>query len=280
MDASSYTPIDKLENRALKNFWSATAMLGHLCALYDRGVFEAGRLMSNLLFQLAVKRKQTNTPLLEQAGIPDDFRVIVDVETLGSSMPSGVTMSPLVRLMFGLRADGGKLIPAAQWLPAVLKREPALAFSALSVDEWLDDPVIPTTQKTLTRRDLINAVRDQDGGAHSDPDTKLQKSIDYVDLINSFPASKAAHVQTPEGMTFVWELLPPVTMPLLRQISHELLSAIYSRTDVRDVICPPCLVCIFEGTNLKGACVPEGYPSVGAVYGKNPAVIRRKTAHR
>jgi hypothetical protein len=57
-------------------------MLGHLCALYDRRVFEAGRLMSNLLFQLAVKRRSTNTPLMEQVSIPDSFRVIVDTAPL------------------------------------------------------------------------------------------------------------------------------------------------------------------------------------------------------
>jgi hypothetical protein len=276
-DASSFTPTDKLENRALRNFLSATAMLGHLCALYDRGVFEAGRLMSNLLFQLAVKRKQTNTPLLEQARIPDTFRIVVDEKTLSSNLPSAATLSPLVGLMFGLRPDAGKMVPAAHWLPAVLSPGPAPTFAALSVDAWLDEPVIPTTQKTLSRRDLINAVRDQDGGAHSDPDAKLQKSIAYVELVNSFPASKAAHIQTPEGITFAWELLPPVTMPLLRQISHELLSAIYSQTDVREVIYLPSLVCIFEGTILKGACMPEGYSNIGPVHGKTPAVVRRKS---
>jgi hypothetical protein len=274
-DASSYSPSDKLDNRILRNFLSATAMLGHLCALYDRGVFEAGRLMSNLLFQLAVKRKR-NTPLLEQAGVLDSFQIIVDNNTLGSNLPLTATMSPLVELMFGLRSDAGKMIPAAYWLPAVLNPDPAPpAFSALSVDAWLDDPVIPTTQKILSRRELIDAVRDQDGGAHSDPDPKLQRSIGYVELVNAFPASKAAHIQTPGGITFVWELLPPVTMPLLRQISHELLSAIYSQTDVREVIYLPSLVCIFEGTTLKGACVPEGYSRIGPVHGKAPAVVRR-----
>lgn len=275
-EAPSYTPSDKLSNRALRNFLSATAMLGHLCALYDRGVFEAGRLMSNLLFQLAVKRRQTNTPLLEQAGIPDTFRIIVDEKTLGSNLPAAATMSPLVGPKFGLRSDAGRMVPAAYWLPAVLNPGPAPAFSALTVDAWLDDPVIPTTQKILSRRDLINSVRDQDGGAHSDPDAKLQKLIAYVELVNAFPASKAAHVQTPEGITFAWELLPPVTMALLRQISHELLSSIYSQTDVRESIYLPTLVCIFEGTNLKGACVPEGYSRIGTVHGKQPAVIQRK----
>lgn len=276
-DVSSYTPADKLDKRILRNFLSATAMLGHLCALYDRGVFEAGRLMSNLLFQLAVKRKR-NTPLLEQAGVLDTFRIIVDTKTLGSNVPSTATMSPLVGLLFGLRSDAGKMVPAAYWLPAVLNPEPAPpAFSALSIDAWLDDPVIPTTQKVLSRRDLINAVRDQDGGAHSDPDSKLQRSIGYVELVNSFPASKAAHIQIPAGITFAWELLPPVTMPILRHISHELLSAIYSQTDVREVVYLPSLVCIFEGTNLKGACVPEGYSRIGPVHGKTPAVIQRKS---
>lgn len=274
-DVFSHVPTDKLDNRALKNFLSATAMLGHLCALYDRGVFEAGRLMSNLLFQLAVKRKQTNKPLLEQVGIADSLRIIVDTTTLGSNLSSGVTMSPLVGLIFGLRSDAGKMVPAARWLPAVLKPGIAPTFSALTIQGWLDDPVIPTTQRTLTRKELIEAVRDQDGGAHSDPDAKLQKSIAYVELVNSFPVSKAAHVKTPEGVSVTWELLPPVTMPLLRQISYELLSAIYSQTDVKELIYVPSLVCIFAGTNLKGAFVPEDYPTIGAVHGKNPTPIAR-----
>lgn len=275
-----YRPVDKLDNRVLKNFLSATAMLGHLCALYDRGVFESGRLMSNLLFQLAVKRKQTNTPLLDQAGVPDTFRVIVDSTLLGSNLPSGATMSPLVGLIFGLRSDANRMVPAASWLPAMLKPGPMPAFSALSVDAWLDDPVIPTTQKLLSRKDLINAVRDQDGGAHSDPDAKLQKSVAYVELVNSFPASKMAHVKTPDGVTFAWELLPPVTVPLLRQIAHELLSAIYSQTDVRELIYLPSLVCIFKNTDLKGAYIPEGYPTIGPVHGKTPAVIAPPTKQR
>lgn len=275
-DASSYMPADKLDDRIMRNLLSATAMLGHLCALYDRGVFEAGRLMSNLLFQLAVKRKR-NTPLLEQAGAVDAFQIIVDQKTLGSKLLPTATMSPLVELMFGPRSNAGNMVPAAYWLPAALSLEPAMpAFSALSVTAWLDDPIIPTTQKVLSRRDLIEAVRDQDGGAHSDPDPKLERSIGYVELVNSFPASKAAHIQMPAGTTFVWDLLPPVTMPLLRQVSHELLSAIYSQTDVREIIYLPSLVCFFEGTNLKGACVPEGYSRIGPVHGKAPAVIQRK----
>lgn len=273
MDVASYRPTDKLDNRVSRNFLSATAMLGHLCGLYDRGVFEAGRLMSNLLFQLAVTRKQTNTPLLEQIGIPDTFKIAIDTTTLSSNLRPEATMSSLVGLMFGLRQESAKMVPAAYWLPAVQKPGPAPAFTTLSVEAWLDDPVIPTTPKILSRKDLISSVRDQDGGAHSDPDAKLQKSIAYVELVNQFPASKAAHVRTPEGVTFAWELLPPVTMPILRQISHELLSAIYSQTDVRGILQSPSLICLFEGTELKGAFVPEGYPDMGPIHGKTPAVI-------
>jgi len=277
-EISAYKPTDKLESRVVKNFLSATAMLGHLCGLYDRGVFEAGRLMSNLLFQLAVKRKQTNTPLLQQICIQDGFRVIVDTATRSSKMAPNATMSPLVGLMIGMRIESGKGLPAPRWLPAVLKPGPPPAFSALPLDAWLDDPVIPTTQQTLSRRELILAVRDQDGGAHSDTDAKLQKSIAYVELVNAFPASKQSRVETPDGTTFAWEVLPPVTMPMLRQISHELLSAIYSQTDVRQSIYLPSLVCIFDGTDLKGACIPEEYPAMGPVHGKAPAVIPRPTA--
>jgi hypothetical protein len=271
-----YQPTDKLEHRARRNFLSAVAMLGHLCALYDRGLFEAGRLMSNLIFQLVVKRKSTNTPLIEQVGLWDSFRVVVDVETLGSRVTSTATTSPLVGLIFGLRKnDRGALVPAAYWLPAMCKRVSVTAFAQLTPDEWLDDPVIPTTHKTLSRRELIVAVRDQDGGAHSDPDPKLQRSIAYVELVNSFPISKFSAVQTPGKTTPAWELLPPVTLPILRQISHELISAVYSQTDIRECLYLPALVCIFRGTELQRAFVPEEYPDMGPVYGKAPGVIPR-----
>jgi hypothetical protein len=62
-------------------------------------------------------------------------------------------------------------------------------------------------------------------------------------------------------------------MLILRQISHELLSAIYSQTDIRGVLQSPSLVCLFEGADLKGVFVPEGYPDVGPVHEKTPAVI-------
>jgi hypothetical protein len=276
VDLPTYRPTDKLDNRAVRNFTSAVAMLGHLCALYDRGVFEAGRLMSNLSFQLTVKRKSTNMPLLEQIDIPDSFRVIVDTATLGSIMPQNETMTPLAGLLFGLRTESpGNLVPAAYLLPAFLKPQPVAGFSALSIDAWLDDPVIPTTQRPLSRKELIVAVRDQDGGAHSDADANLQKSNSYVDLVNSFPISKSSSIQTPNGIAFAWEFLPPVTMPILRQISHELLSAIYSQTDIRNSLYLPSLVCLFDGTALKGAFVPEGYPNIGTVHGKNPGVVQR-----
>jgi hypothetical protein len=104
----------------------------------------------------------------------------------------------------GIRASAPEdlrdnLVPAAHLLPAVFKPGPAGGFSLLPVDVWLDDPVIPTTERALSRRELIIAVRDQDGGAHSDTDAKLQKSIAYVELVNSFPISKNSFVQTPRG---------------------------------------------------------------------------------
>jgi len=60
MTHSPFVPTDKNAHRSLRNCASAIAMLGHLCALYDRGVFEAGRLMSNLLFQLAIRKRPSS----------------------------------------------------------------------------------------------------------------------------------------------------------------------------------------------------------------------------
>lgn len=268
---------DKNAERARRNALSATAMLGHLCALYDRGVWEAGRLMSNLLFQLALRRPR-NTPLLAQVGMYDTVRIIVDQAARGARLTPSDMSSPLVRLMFGITKDGpGGRRPAALWLRPAHRPDSRAEFDALSIDEWLDEPVIPTSERVLSRRNLIDYVRDQDGGAHSDPDAKLLKSTAYVELVNAFPMSKQSHVSIGDDRTLVWDLLPPVTLPLLRQIAHEMLCAIFSQTDIRSHVEPPCLVCLFDGTSLRGAFVPEGYPDVGPVYGRRPGVIPRRT---
>jgi hypothetical protein len=139
------------------------------------------------------------------------------------------------------------------------------------VDEWLDDPAIPIAGDRVTRRRLIECVRDQDGGAHSDPD--LAQSPDYVELVNSFPISKKSSLETPGKVSIVWDSLPAVTLPILRQVAHELLSAIWWFMD-RGVHLPT-LVCKFEGASLQAAFVPEAYPNIGPVYGVAPTVVKR-----
>jgi transcriptional regulator with XRE-family HTH domain len=272
---NSQMPVDKGADRAQRNFLSATAMLGHLCALFDRGVFESGRLMSNLIYQLAVKRRN-NSPLLERIVDLDRFRVVVDVDLLIDRIAEGAFSSPLVGMFFGLRKnEKGDMEPTAAWVPTFLKPNPTKGFSARSLDEWLDQPVIPAGSKVLSRRELVLFVRDQDGGAHSDPDEKLQKSPDYVEVVNSFPMSKQSSIRTPSGSTLPWNLLPPVTLPIMRQMAHELLSAIHSQTDVGARFYLPSLICQFKGEELMGAFVPEEYPNVGPVHGKTPGVIAR-----
>jgi len=196
-------------------------------------------------------------------------------------MAAKPAFSPLVSMMFGLRGDSSeKILPVAIWLPAARRPPPFEGFAALSIDEWLDDPVIPTSAKHLSRRELISVVRDQDGGAHSDPDAKLAKSPDYVELVNAFPASKQSAIEIVGHTTFAWDLLPPVAMPILRQISHELLSAIWSQSDIRELFDLPSLVCMFRGTELQGVFVPEGYPELGFIYGHRATVVPRKKMTR
>jgi len=272
---SSASVTDKTSDRPLRNALSAVAMLGHLCGLYDRGVYEAGRLMANLVFQLVIERRK-NAPLLKQIGHFDRLRIVIDSSTLSTEMPASPTMSPLVSLMFGLKADSADTLKsAAIWLPAFRRPPPHKGFESMTIDAWLDDAVIPTTTRILTRRELVQVIRDQDGGAHSDPDAKLAKSPDYAELVNAFPISKHSHVVTPSATTIVWEVLPPVTMPILRQVAHELLSTIYSQSDVGNTVYPPTLVCLFRDTTLTNVVVPEDYPKSGPIYGLQPTVVAR-----
>lgn len=277
MEYRTNVPADKNADRVFRNCVSAVAMLGHLCALYDRGVFEAGRLMSNLLFQLAVKQR-SNTPLLEQVGYFDSLKIIVDVHTLSARMPTNPTMSPLVSLLFGLKADLHQTLrPAAGWLIAPRRPPPFDGFASLGLNDWLDDPVIPTSIGAISRRRLIVVVRDQDGGAHSDPDHKLARSPDYVELVNAFPVSKHSQIESTGSAMLAWDLLPPVTLPILRQIAHEMLSAIWSQSYIRELVDLPTLVCTFRGTELLGAFVPGGYPDLGPIYGRAPAIVAPRT---
>lgn len=124
---------DKTAERARRNTLSAAFMLGHLCALYDGGVWEAGRLMSNLLFQLALRRPR-NTPLLAQIGLHDSLRVMVDKRARGT-VTTESSMSPLVGVAFGVNVRGpGGPRPAAVWVPLPLAPDARPEFDGLPID--------------------------------------------------------------------------------------------------------------------------------------------------
>jgi hypothetical protein len=265
-------PIDASTDRAARNFQSATGMLAHLCALYDSGVVEAARLMSNIASQLAVARRQ-NVPLLAQVGLLDDARIVIEEATRGAHVTASTPFSPLVTLISGVRTgEGDEPQPVAMWLPAFCRPPPFTGrFASLTVDEWLDDPAIPIAGGRITRRRLIECVRDQDGGAHVGP--QRGESPDDVDLVNAFPISNKTSIEVLQKATKVSDLLLPVTLPVLRQVAHELLSAIWWFVDPRVHL--SSLVCKFEGTSLRAAFVPELYPNVGPVYGVTPTVVKR-----
>jgi hypothetical protein len=264
----------KNQTRPTRNFLSATIMLGHLCALYDRGVFEAARLMSNLLFQLAVERP-TNIPLIHQVGLRE-MPIIVDSRAQSENLKSE-NGSNLAGVFFGFRElKPGEMVPQARWIPLFASPDTAESFTALTLQQWLDEVVISIPGHSLSRKQLVCYVRDQDGGAHSDSDQRISKSTAYLELVDNFPMSKKSAIDNQGQITAVWDLLPPFTHALLRQISHEMLSSIYSATDIKHAAPLPTLICFFNGTEMQSACVPMGYPSLGVnnqINGKLPAQV-------
>jgi hypothetical protein len=246
-------------------------MLGHLCALYDRGIFEAARLMSNLLFQLSIERRGTNIPLLAQVGL-SDLPIVIDdhAKELGSD-----DQSPLAGIRFGVGSwnPGEAMKPFAQWIPLFAQHHDNPRFSAVGLADWLTKPIIPTGNEVLNRQDLITFVRDQDGGAHSDTDERIAKSQRYLELVDWFPLHKASTFEFEESVSIPWEMLPPYTHVLLRQISHELLSAIFSNSHVGALGPPPTLIVLFDGTKFGGAFVPKGYPALDPIHGQVPIEI-------
>lgn len=194
--------------------------------------------------------------------------MFVDEDTLESAIKVD-GYSPLVGLVFGVSNASRIPVPVAYWVPAVYRLTPLTGVESLTLEDWLGQKVVPTKEKVLSREELITFVRDQDGGAHSDPDTKLLKSSAYIELVNSFPISKKSFINNQGKMSIPWEMLPAVTLPILRQIAHELLSAIYSQSDIKNYIWPPpSLICIFDGDGLEGVYMPDGYVAPGKVNGK------------
>lgn len=63
--------------------------------------------MSNLLFQLAVKSKQTRPSWSKQTFL-SLFGLLSTQPPLGSNLSSGATKGSLVELIFGLRSIAGK----------------------------------------------------------------------------------------------------------------------------------------------------------------------------
>lgn len=255
---------ENVSERTGKHLFTAIGMLGQLCMLYDRGNLSAAPLMTTLLHQLVI-RSPNNTPLFDQVGWDrGSFPMAVRSGTLSDG---SAQYAATAHLIFGVTHA---LAPSSQWYCDFVVPFVEPSFELTTVKAWLEAPVAPGASRLLSRFDVIKTIRNKDGGAHADTDTNMEREVDYLELLGWLPCSPTSTIEI-EGVAFSASAhLPPVTYPLIRQCAFELLSAIYSFTDVHEHLAPTSIVGVFQGSRLQYVVAPEGYPSFERVYGQEP----------
>ncbi len=166
--------------------------------LYDKGTLaEAKRLAVSI--RVLVHDTQSSKSLLGQLGLKG--REFVDT---ASERPHGTTTSYAGLVGMLLTAGTPEYVPHLD----------GMASKLVSFEHWWDTPVIiDFKQRHITRKRLILAVANKDGGAHVDPE------LDdiYADLSQGNSMSRMYS----SGAS--WQPLVGVEHASVRQVTHEML---------------------------------------------------------
>ena len=142
--------------------------------------------------------------LLGQLGFKEELQFVA----LNYTFKPGnhVMCHGLVAIQFN--PDGPRFIPHLEKLAVPPRR--------LNFGEWWNEPVLGSRYRTepLTRRDLVLALANKDGGAHVDPELDAIYSM----LARKFDFGMKVSFQ---GKQLEWRQNP--FLPSVRQIGHEVL---------------------------------------------------------
>lgn len=171
---------------------------------YDAGERAEALRMANAIHQIVGDRGRNSVSLLSQLGRKGGK--FLD-GTPDYSRPTKVTSAGLVIGEFG---------DANDWIPP-LDDVPSGYFSWVSFDDWWNRTIFTDRSgQTFSRRNIIEWVRDQAGGSHSDSNYKAQFAALSQD-------NSLGLLVSVEG----WQ--PPLRrpeLPAIRQIAHELLKTL------------------------------------------------------
>ncbi len=189
------------------------AYLGNSASLYDAGQFhEAKRLAVPI--RVLVHDTAASVSLLSQMGL----KGIAFYDTAGDHNPRNL-LSHHGLVAIHVTDRGACYV-------AMLDNSPLGAGRAVSFEQWWNKVVVVDSEKNeLTRRDLVLAVANRDGGAHVDPE--LTAAYAKLSRYNSLGWAFTG----PEGSV-------PLDNPVpasIRQIAHEVIKTLNARQPFRGI---------------------------------------------
>jgi len=208
---------------------------------YDEGVVAEAKRLATQIRVLVHDSDRSCKSLLGQMGLKEQLRFLDTAQPYDSSNPTshcGLTEMPL---------GGGhetKSLPFLDDPPLAPRRVPF-------ADWWHGVVVVDQRKRQFSRRDLVLAVAEQDGGAHVDPGLEP----DYAHLTRHDSLGIAW-----SDATDIWRAVKGVVHASIRQITHELLRTLTAFPLVR-AKAPPQTKFMVSGIKLIYADSPVPGPS-------------------
>jgi hypothetical protein len=187
-------------------------------ASYDRGFLgESKRLAATM--RVLVHDTGASKSLLQQMDLKDKIKYYATPSLYG---PTNIlTQCHLVMIRMGSA-------PVA-YLPVLDDFPPILGWTELSFTDWWNQSVVRDIQhRDITRRDLVLALANRDGGAHVDPQLdSVYAGLSRRNSLSWFIVAGNATVDFPDGPHFA----------CVRQIAHELEKSIQKHLGVTAAAC-------------------------------------------
>jgi hypothetical protein len=188
------------------NFEEQLDFLSEDCDRFDQGDEKYIKRMA-VTIRILFKKSKNDTPLLEEIGESKNRKFVNTILFLPSS--PGSSFAPLAPIAIFQNEQKQRYVPLLDQAPF---GEP------LEFDAWWNAPVLGVLEKgTLSRRELILAVAEKDGGAHVD--RKLKEpyaSLKSESVLNWNPMGLASGIENKAIAASV------------RQIAHEVLKTFRS----------------------------------------------------
>lgn len=194
--------IDKTKEQLMNDFHEQVDFICEACKLYDSGKTNRIKMAASHLRTLFYKQRYSEILI--------DF-VDIDKDKFVSSIPKN--MSSVDIYSGPIFIDALLKIPSTklslEYFPKCYEQFPNDRIC--SFQEWWNEPIIKDQGSIFSRRNIIDYITNQDGGAHVDPSLK-KEYVDLIDGVFSFQINLS-----PDKIEFA----KSIQLALLRQIAHE-----------------------------------------------------------